>query len=594
MVRVAYARTQWYPVAAAADLVARHVYHGQLLGHDLALWRADDGYVNVWENRCLHRGVRLSIGINDGRELKCQYHGWRYASRSAGCTYIPAHPADAPARTITNRTFVVAERYGLIWSCLEPTGPSPDLPELQARLGDLALRGIAVNASAHDVVARLKAYAFQPAMHPDAACVESEMTSEPASDDLTVIRRARTASAEARVVFFVQPVDTSRCVIRGVLDSDAGGAARLTLLRYHNENLSALRDAAEQAARRVPRPAPMQPVYEPVPAALAEMPPRDTTGRKAALNVEVARKWPTADGIMAFELRAIRTALPTVQPGGHIDVHLPNGAIRPYSVVNGPGEGGHLTIGVKREAASRGGSACLHDIVRAGDVLAISEPRHNFPLRRDAVHTILIAGGIGITPLLAMAQALHHSRLPYQLHYFAQGRSHLAFPERLAVLGDRVTPHLGLSVEATRARLGEVLSGYRPRMQIYVCGPGAMLDAARDVAAALGWPDGAVHFEYFKNTHAIDSGTPFEVALSRSAVTLAIPAGRSILQVMREQGIDLPSSCEQGACGTCLATVLEGEPDHQDVYLTDEERRGGTKIITCVSRARSARLVLDV
>ncbi len=112
--------TTWHPIAAGSDLPSRHVFHGQLEGRELAVWRADDGYVNVWENRCLHRGVRLSIGINDGRELKCQYHGWRYSNRTAGCTYIPAHPADAPARTITNRTFPAAERYGLVWSAVEP------------------------------------------------------------------------------------------------------------------------------------------------------------------------------------------------------------------------------------------------------------------------------------------------------------------------------------------------------------------------------------------------------------------------------------------------------------------------------------------
>ena len=123
----------WYPIAAAHDLPFRHVFHGQLLGREFAVWRADDGFVNIWENRCLHRGVRLSIGINDGRELRCQYHGWRYSNRTAGCTYIPAHPADAPARTITIRTFPVAERYGLIWSSLDAVGEGPAIAALDRR-----------------------------------------------------------------------------------------------------------------------------------------------------------------------------------------------------------------------------------------------------------------------------------------------------------------------------------------------------------------------------------------------------------------------------------------------------------------------------
>ena len=107
---------KWFPIASSSDLVARHVYHAQLLGREFAVWRADDGNVNVWENRCLHRGVRLTIGINEGSELRCQYHGWRYANRTAGCTYIPAHPADAPARTICNNTYPVKEAMGMVWS----------------------------------------------------------------------------------------------------------------------------------------------------------------------------------------------------------------------------------------------------------------------------------------------------------------------------------------------------------------------------------------------------------------------------------------------------------------------------------------------
>src|SRR5919198_2315466 len=155
------AKDRWHPIAAAHDLPYRHIFHAQLFGREFAVWRADDGYVNVWENRCLHRGVRLSIGINDGRELKCQYHGWRYANRTAGCTYIPAHPADAPARTITNRTYPAVERYGLVWSAEEPLGEVPEVAGLKE--GNLlVLRGIAVNAPADRVAEALRSYRFQP------------------------------------------------------------------------------------------------------------------------------------------------------------------------------------------------------------------------------------------------------------------------------------------------------------------------------------------------------------------------------------------------------------------------------------------------
>jgi ferredoxin-NADP reductase/nitrite reductase/ring-hydroxylating ferredoxin subunit len=583
-------RSRWYPIAASHDLPFRHVFHGQLLGRELAVWRADDGYVNVWENRCLHRGVRLSLGINDGRELKCQYHGWRYANRTAGCTYIPAHPSDAPARTITNRTFPAVERYGLVWSCLDPVGDAPEITALDPA-DTLALRGVPVNAAATDVILRLKDCRFAPVGALDTEAAEIALES---SDDLGVTLRARHNGSQTRAVFFVQPVDNGRCVIRGVVDSNPKGAARIAVLRHHNERLSRLRDDAERAAAAKPAPPPIEPSYARVTDELAELPPLTPKGREPALRVEVARKWHAGEGIAGFELRPLRGHLPTFLPGAHIDVHLPNGKVRQYSVTNGPGESGSYIIGVKRENPSRGGSQCLHEVVREGDVLAISEPRNNFPLRRDAIRTIFIAGGIGITPLLAMAQALHHSGGAYELNYFARSDAQLAFPERLATLGDHVRTHLGLSPDATQDRLRALLSGYRARMHVYACGPGPMLDATRRIASDCGWPESAVHFEYFKNTHAIDDSTRFEVALARSCVTLAVPAGKSILAVMRENGIDIASSCEQGACGTCVATVLDGEPDHQDVYLNDAEKHSRTKIVTCVSRARSARLVLDL
>ncbi|UVK43785.1 2Fe-2S iron-sulfur cluster binding domain-containing protein [Mesorhizobium sp. AR07] len=584
------ARNRWHPIAAAYDLPYRHVFHGQLLGREFAVWRADDGYVNIWENRCLHRGVRLSIGINDGRELKCQYHGWRYSNRTAGCTYIPAHPADAPARTITNRTFPAVERYGLVWSSEEPQGEVPDVAGLpEGRL--LTLRGIPVNAPADKVVEKLKAYRFQPS---GAVGGDGAETLVEAVQDFAVALRSRAGGEETHSVFFVQPVDSNRSVIRGVLDRDFEGAARIAVLRHHNERLGKLRDAVEREAANSAALAPIEPVYEKVSAELAEMPELTTHGRKAALRVTVARKWQAADGIAGFELRPIKGLLPTFQPGAHIDVHMPNGEVRQYSITNGPGETDSFTIGVKLERDSKGGSKCMHETVREGDVLAISEPRNNFPLRRDAIKTLFVAGGIGITPLLAMAQALKNQDLTHELHYFAQGEEHLAFPDRLRHLGGSLVPHLGLTPEQTGAKLRELLSPYRNGMHVYICGPGPMLEAARRTAAEQGWPDAAVHFEYFKNTNKIDDSSSFEVALARSCVTLRVPAGKTIMQVMRENGINVPSSCEQGACGTCVATVIEGEPDHQDVYLNDAEKQAGTKIMTCVSRAKSARLVLDI
>ncbi len=317
-------------------------------------------------------------------------------------------------------------------------------------------------------------------------------------------------------------------------------------------------------------------------------------GRVAALRVQVARKWTTASDIVAFELEPVSGALPTFQPGAHIDVHLPNGLVRQYSITNGPGDASWYRIGVKLEAASTGGSRCLHDTVREGDVLAISEPRNNFPLRRDSLRTLLIAGGIGVTPVLAMAQALKPMGLAFELHYFAQADDHLAFEEVRSELGDAVIAHLGLSPDETGAELARLLEGYGHANQVYICGPGPMLEATRTIAADAGWPDHAVHFEYFKNTTEIDDSSSFEIALARSAVTLQVPSGKTILEVLRNHGVAMPSSCEQGACGTCVVPVVEGEIDHQDVYLKESERAAGDRIMTCVSRAASARLVLDI
>lgn len=584
------ARSRWYPIAAGHDLPFRHVYHGQLLGRELAVWRADDGYVNVWENRCLHRGVRLSIGISDGAELKCQYHGWRYASRTAGCTYIPAHPADAPARTLCNRSFPAVERFGLIWTCEGPGDAPPDIPELD-RGSPFVLRGIPVNAPADSVVEKLADHRFQPSarLHGD----DAEIRVEAAGD-----RRVRLTSTEdgysTTAFLFVQPVDSHRCVIRGVLRDMPDRDAQMAVLRHHNRGISRLRDLAEAEAADRPERLPVEPVPAGASTVLAAVPEPIASGRSAHLRVRVERKWPTAKGIAGFELAPVGAPLPTCQPGAHIDVHMPDGIVRQYSLTNGPGETGFYRIGVKLEPESRGGSEFMHRHVKEGDVLSISEPHNNFPLRRDSARTLLIAGGIGITPLISMARTLDRSKLSYKLHYFCRSDAHVAFPETLKEQGNAVQLHFGLDPGETAERLRTLLAGYAANERLYICGPGPLLETTRKLAGELGWPEGDVHFEYFKNTNRIDDSSSFTIRLARSVATLHVPAGKTMLEVLREHGVNVPSSCEQGACGTCAIGVLDGVPLHQDVYLNDNEKRDGKKIICCVSRARSAHLVLDV
>lgn len=572
----------WHPVAASDDAVPRHVFQGELHGRELAIWRADDGFVNVWENRCLHRGVRLSIGVNDGRELRCQYHGWRYSTRTAACTYIPAHPADAPARTISNRTHPVVERYGLIWTTLDDDRPQ-DVPEAVGADADvLVLRAVAVAAPASSVVERLRTYGAADGI-------------PVGTDDLLLRFAGDPAVTGCGLALFVQPTSAARCVVRGVLQVPVAGPADLDLLRRHNRLLTRARDRIEAEFPPLrDRDRDREQTFTPVPPELAELPPARADRARGLLRVRVDAKWRAAEGVAAFALAPLSVVLPTAQPGAHIDVHLPDGSVRQYSVVNAPGEDDRYIIGVKREPESRGGSECLHDVVREGDVLAVSEPRNNFPLRRDADRTLLIAGGIGVTPLLAMAQALRHHGLGHELHYFGQSEEHLAFPERLAHLGDAVRRHCGLDPLRTRDELARVLGAHEPGKQVYACGPGPMIEAVRELSAAAGWPVEKVHFEYFRNTREIDKSSTFEVALARSCLTVEVGPGQTVLEAIRRAGVELPSSCEQGACGTCLATVVEGTPVHQDVYLNEVERASGESIVTCVSRCSSPRLVLDL
>jgi ferredoxin-NADP reductase/nitrite reductase/ring-hydroxylating ferredoxin subunit len=563
----------WYPIASADELPFRHVFHGQLLGRELAVWRADDGNINAWENRCLHRGVRLSIGINEGAELKCQYHGWRYANRTAGCTYIPAHPADAPARRITNRTYPVAEAHGLVWSRVGEGDAAP----IPAFVGDwLALRPMPVAATPEMVLTALVG----------ARVAGNEVEALPPLGAMLEL-----TGAPAVAALFVQPVDADRAVIRGL--ARGAFAEPMVALRAFNAVLTALRDRIETEASGTRLPEPIEVSYQPVSVELATMPDL-VIGRRATQTVVVKRKWQAAADVVGLELAAISGALPTVQPGAHIDVHLSNGLVRQYSVTNGPGEQLSYVIGVKRDPQSRGGSALIHDSLREGDVVAISEPRNNFPLRRDALKTLLIAGGIGLTPLLSMAKALKRSGLAFELHVFARSDEHLAFREDLDALGASVVRHLELDAGETGDAIGHIVGPHAHARHLYVCGPGPMLELVLSRAHAIGWPDEAVHFEYFKNDKVIDDSSSFSIELARSALTLAVPAGRSILEVLRDNGVDAPSSCEQGACGTCLVTVLYGEPEHQDVYLNPAEKRANNCLLTCVSRARSPRLVLDI
>jgi ferredoxin-NADP reductase/nitrite reductase/ring-hydroxylating ferredoxin subunit len=581
----------WHPVAASDDLPFRHVYQGELWGQELALWRADDGFVNVWENRCLHRGVRLSIGANLGSELRCQYHGWRYANRSAGCTYIPAHPADAPARTICHNKYPSRQRYGLVWSTLDERPPEPNFAVLDDD-APIVLRGIAVNAPPQQVLEALHGYQFP---NLGSGVGESEASGVASLNAYALSIQAKDGSG---VVFFVQPVDAGRSIIRGLVARITSGASAgasmndrgLAIQRAHDAKLCALRDRIE--ANTSVSPTSLR--SDPTPAANVSLEPVSNSGRHAPLRVTVVEKRNVAADVVSFTLESLNDALPVAQPGAHVDVHLPNGLIRQYSITNGPTNTQTYVIGVKLEPDSRGGSQCLHSTVSTGDVLALSAPINNFPLRQDALHTVLVAGGIGITPILAMARTLREAGISYELHHFARDAELAAFTGEVAALGDSATVHLGLDDAATGTRIAAALGNYAEHQHAYVCGPGPMISATLEAAATRGWPAETVHYEHFKNDQIVDSTSGFEIALARSGLTLDVPPGKSIIEVLRDNGVGVLTSCEQGACGTCKIAVLDGEPLHQDVYLTNAERDSGKTIMACVSRARSDRLVLDL
>lgn len=317
------------------------------------------------------------------------------------------------------------------------------------------------------------------------------------------------------------------------------------------------------------------------------------------LQVQVRRIVQETSEVRVFELvpAAVGEPLPPGSPGAHIDVHLPGGLVRQYSLCNGPEQTDSYVIAVKREEASRGGSAALHETITQGQALMVGPPRNNFELRITAPHTVLVAGGIGITPLLSMARHLLQRGASFELHYFTRSIEHTAFHGELsgsAWLG-RVEFHYALEADAVRSKLRHILWERRSGAHLYLCGPRRFMDTVQEVAHAT-WPPDAVHLEYFAadaTALAAPAGS-FTVRLARTGGDYLVPAEQSIAQALAQYGVHLDTSCEQGVCGTCLTGVLGGEPDHRDCFLSDDEKRRGDKLLPCVSRARSGLLVLDL
>ncbi|MBB5393788.1 MULTISPECIES: PDR/VanB family oxidoreductase [unclassified Herbaspirillum] len=313
--------------------------------------------------------------------------------------------------------------------------------------------------------------------------------------------------------------------------------------------------------------------------------------------VKVVAKVQEAEDIFSYELAsADRTPLPPFSAGSHIDVMIRPGLVRQYSLCNNPAESHRYLIGVLRDPASRGGSQAMHDEVQQGDVIEISMPRNHFPLVQ-ARRTLLLAGGIGVTPILCMAERLARIGADFAMHYCARSPGRTAFRQRIAAsaFADRVQLHFDSGDEAQKLKLPELLAHPEAGTHIYVCGPGGFIDHVVNTAREKGWPADQVHLEYFGAAAAnTDGDTSFEVKIASTGKCYTIPADRTVAQALEACGIDIPLSCEQGVCGTCITRVLEGIPDHRDVYFTDAEHAKNDQFTPCCSRAKGKLLVLDL
>lgn len=323
----------------------------------------------------------------------------------------------------------------------------------------------------------------------------------------------------------------------------------------------------------------------------------------ALLSVVVTRKTVEALDICSFELAAADGgALPGFSAGAHVDVLLPGGLSRQYSLCNDPAESHRYQLGVLRDAASRGGSAAMHDQVQVGDLLQISPPKNHFALAPGASRSLLLAGGIGITPLLCMAERLAHTGAAFELHHCSRSLARTAFVERIrrSSFAAQAFWHFDDGDAAQRLDLAALLgTAQQPRpadgVHLYVCGPKGFMDAVLGGARAAGWPEDQLHCEFFGAApEAADGDAAFEVQLASSGRVVVVPAGQSVVQALAGAGVEVLTSCEQGVCGTCLTRVLAGQPEHRDQYLTPEEQALGDQFLPCCSRSCSPRLVLDL
>lgn len=313
------------------------------------------------------------------------------------------------------------------------------------------------------------------------------------------------------------------------------------------------------------------------------------------LNLTVTSVATEATDIVVLELADVSGApLPGFSAGAHIDLHLANGLVRSYSLLNLPNDQGRYTIAVQRDAASRGGSSFIHDTLKRGDTITANTPRNNFVLEESADYYVLLAGGIGITPLLAMQKRLEQLQKPWKLYYCARTRHH-ALLGHLPENDERVFCNFDQEPGGSILNIGHVLESAPDGAHFYCCGPAPMLKTFTECGSNM--DPTRFHVEYFSAAHAPQKQTSnkeFELVLAKSGQTLKISNSTSILEVLIENGFDLSYSCMEGVCGSCETEVLEGEPDHHDLVLSAADRSSGKTMMICCSGSKTKRLILNI
>ncbi len=309
--------------------------------------------------------------------------------------------------------------------------------------------------------------------------------------------------------------------------------------------------------------------------------------------LRVTRKDKIADGIHMLEFRdAGGQPLPEFSAGAHIAIRAPNGLLRKYSLCNAPAERDRYLVAVKREANGRGGSANLIDHVKTGDELMVAPPVNDFRLPPRAQDFLFIAGGIGITPIMAMIKQVRAEGKRFRLFYCTRSPETTAFRDELSApeFKGQVTIHYDGGDLSRALDLRPILQERKNREHLYCCGPRPLMEAVRRMTDH--WSSAAVHFEAFSDadTHK-PTDKPFKVKLARSGAVIEVPASKTILEVLREHGLEVPSSCESGTCGTCRTKLIAGAADHRDLVLAEHER--ADTIMICVSRARTDEITID-